>query len=101
MPTYLVESYLPQARANAAATVAALAAGGAGARHRWSLVLADEDLCLHVLEGPSAAVVREATVRAALRCQRISRVVLITSEHPIGGLDASSEISHIATEEER
>ena len=78
MPTYLVESYLSQAEA--AAAVAALAKSGPSARHRWSLVLPEEELCLHVLDGPSAQVVREATGRAELRCERISRVDLISAE---------------------
>jgi hypothetical protein len=81
MPTYLVESYVPKSESNLAATVAAFARSGSGARHRWSLFLPDEDICLHVLDGPSAEVVRDATVRAALRCQRISQVVLISAEH--------------------
>ncbi|HYU61547.1 MAG TPA: hypothetical protein VEK39_12380 [Solirubrobacterales bacterium] len=53
----------------------------ATARHRWSLLLPDEDICLHLFDGPSAEVVREATMRAELRCQRISQVVLIGTEH--------------------
>jgi hypothetical protein len=81
VPTYLVESYLPQGESQAAATVAALVASGSGARHRWSLLLPEEDICLHVLDGPSAEVVRAATVRAKLRCQRISQVVLMATGH--------------------
>jgi hypothetical protein len=80
MPTYLVESYLPQAASRAAAAVAALVAGDWGARHRWSLVLAEDEMCLHVLDGPSVEVVHEAAARAELRCQRISRVDLISAE---------------------
>jgi hypothetical protein len=75
MPTYLVESYEAQARPYAA--VAALLAGGTGARHHWSLVLLEDEICLHVLDAPSAEVVRAAIVRAELRCQRISEVELI------------------------
>jgi hypothetical protein len=78
VPTYLVESYLPQAEA--AAAVAALVGIGPDARHRWSLVLPEEEMCLHVLDGPSVEVVREATALARLRCQRISRVDLISAE---------------------
>lgn len=79
VPTYLVESYLPRAGSSAAASVAALL--GTGAQHRWSLVLPEEDICMHVLDGPSAEVVRDAIERAELRCQRISQVVLIACEH--------------------
>jgi hypothetical protein len=81
MPTYLVESYLPRAEWSTAAAVAALFGSRFDTRHRWSLLLPDEDLCLHVLDGPSAEVVREATERAELRCQRISQVVLLAAGH--------------------
>jgi hypothetical protein len=81
VPTYLVESYLPRAASSAAASVAALLGSGSDAQHRWSLVLPDEDICMHVLEGPSAEVVRDAIERAELRCQRISQVVLIACDH--------------------
>jgi hypothetical protein len=85
MPTYLVESYLPDAELASAAAVAALLDGYLGSRHRWSLVLLDEEVCLHVVDGASADVVRGATTRAALRYQRISRVELISARHDIQG----------------
>ncbi|HEU5279120.1 MAG TPA: hypothetical protein VFU26_09480 [Gaiellaceae bacterium] len=91
MPTFLVESYVPRAESEAALTVASLVAAGADARLRWSIVLPVEDICLHVFDGPSAEVVREATVRAALHCQRVSEVVLISAadinspESSVGG----------------
>jgi hypothetical protein len=80
MPTYLVESYFPHGAACAAATVAALVASESGAKHRWSLVLPDEQICLHVLDGSSARVIREAAAKADLRCQRISCVELISAD---------------------
>jgi hypothetical protein len=80
MPTYLVESYLPQAGARAAASVAARLKSDSGVKYRWSLVLPDEQICLHVLDGPSAKVIREAAAEAELRCQRISCVELISAE---------------------
>jgi hypothetical protein len=79
MPTYLVESYLPAAESSVAATVAALVGSRSGTRHRWSLLLPDEEICFHVLEGPSAEVVREATAHAELPCQRITEAVLISA----------------------
>jgi hypothetical protein len=82
MPTYLVESYQPKGASGPAAIVAARLARESGAQHRWSLLLPDEDLCLHLLDGPSARVVHEATVRAELRYQRISQVVVLSPEHP-------------------
>jgi hypothetical protein len=81
MPTYLVESYVPQSGSNLVATVAAFARSASGARHRLSLLLPDEDICLHVFDGPSADIVREEAVRAALRCQRVSQVVLLSAGH--------------------
>jgi hypothetical protein len=80
MPTYLVESYLPQAGSRAAEIVAALLESDSAARHRCSLVLPDEEICLHVLDGPSAKVIREAAAKAELRYQRISSVELISAE---------------------
>jgi hypothetical protein len=81
MPTYLVESYVPEGESRLAATVDAFARSGSAARHRWSLFLPEEEICLHVFEGPSAETVRDAAVRAALRCQRISEVVLLSADH--------------------
>ncbi len=82
MPTFLVESYLPGAESSAAATVAALVGSRSGTRHRWSLLLPEEEICFHVLEGQSAEVVREATLRAQLPCQRITEAVLISANAP-------------------
>jgi len=80
MPTYLVESYLPDAGSTGFAGLAAQLASGLDTGHRCSLVLTDEDLCLHVFDGPSPEAVCEAAQRAALRCERISRVELISGE---------------------
>jgi hypothetical protein len=77
MPTFLVESYTPEPGLDAARVAAVRLDAGFGVRHRCSLVLPDEDLCLHVLEGASADAVHEATERAAVRCQRLSEVVLL------------------------
>jgi hypothetical protein len=80
MPTFLIESYLPERSATAAATAAAALADGRGARYRWALLLPDEEIAFHVVESPSLDVLREATARARLRCQRISEAVLISAE---------------------
>lgn len=80
MPTYLVESYVPRPESDAAANAAALGEAGADALLRWSILLPAEDLCLHVLDGPSVDAVRAAAARAALRCQRISEVVVIAPD---------------------
>ena len=79
MPTFLVESYLPNAGSSPAATAAGLESG-LGAGYRWSLVLPHEELVFHVVDGPSLDAVREAAIRAELRCQNISQVVLISAE---------------------
>jgi hypothetical protein len=81
MPTYLVESYVPEAESRLAATVDAFARSGSATRHRWSLFLPEEEICLHVFEGPSAEIVRDAAACAALRCQRISEVLLLSADH--------------------
>jgi hypothetical protein len=81
VPTYLVESYSPRFDARAIAALAARFGSGSEARHLWSLVLPEEEICLHVLDGASAEVVREATTRAELRYERISEVLLISPEY--------------------
>jgi hypothetical protein len=88
VPTYLVEAYVPQAAAGAAATIASLVAAGADARLRWSIVLPAEDICFHVVDGASVEAVREAAARATVRCQRISEVLLLSAEQ--GELEGGS-----------
>ena len=62
---YLVEQYLPRATAAAAEPwVAALAASGAPVRCRGSILVPDDDLCLHLLTAASL----EAAVRAVELC---------------------------------
>jgi hypothetical protein len=80
MPTFAVEAYQTEGGAAALAAAAALAEDGTTTRFRWSLVLPDEDLVFHVIDGASSEVVHEATVRARLSCQRISRALLISAE---------------------
>jgi hypothetical protein len=84
MPTYLVESYLPKLGPGAAAIVAALTGGGSGARHRWSVFLPEDEICFHVIDGPSEEAVREAALRAELRYQRISRVLPLPANEKRG-----------------
>jgi hypothetical protein len=80
MPTFLVESYLSKTGSSPLETAAALAGGGPATRYRCSLVLPDEDIGFHVVDGASLQVVREAIGRAALRCQRITEAVLISAD---------------------
>jgi hypothetical protein len=79
MPTYLVESYQPKGGASPKA-VAALLGQAPDTRHRWSLLLPEEDICFHLLDAPSAEGVRDAAARARLRCQRVSEVVLLPAD---------------------
>jgi len=79
MPTYLVESYQPKGGASPR-TAAALLGQVPDTRHRWTLLLPDEGICFHILDGPSAEGVREAAALAQLRWQRISEVVLLASD---------------------
>jgi hypothetical protein len=80
MPTYLVESYQPKG-GTSPATIAALLGHASDTRHRWTLLLPDEELCFHIVDGPSAEVVRDAAARAELRYERISEVVLLAADH--------------------
>jgi len=86
MPTYLVEAYLPRSEP-AAAAPAALRAGRSQVRHRWSLLLPDEEIGFHVVDGPTLEAVRKHALRARIRCQRITEAVLISAEDidPQGG----------------
>ena len=80
MPTFLVESYVAKAGSIVEAAIATRIASGSGARLRWSLLMPDDEICFHLVEGPSEDVVREAALRAELRCQRISAAVFISAE---------------------
>lgn len=78
MPVFLVESYLPdsadafeEAPASARKAAELAAREGVSVRYlRTTLVPADET-CLHLFEGPSAAVIEAVAARAGLACDRI------------------------------
>jgi hypothetical protein len=74
MPTYLVESYAPNPDKDPRRVALELRESPL-ARHRWSLLLPEEEICFHVLDGESAEAVRELVVRAGLRCDRITEAV--------------------------
>ena len=74
MPRYLLEAYVPdstsafgaaQERAERTAEL------GEGIRHVRTTFLPDDQLVQHVFEAPSAAALRRAGIRAALRYERL------------------------------
>jgi hypothetical protein len=80
MPTYLVEAYHSRSGGDPLAAAEALADEGTTTRYHLSLVLPDEDIVFHVVESPSLDLVRDVTIRADLRCQRISEALLISAD---------------------
>jgi hypothetical protein len=79
MPTFLVEVYLAPSEPRNAAPVA-LRRGGSDVRYRWSLLLPDEEIGFHVVDGPSLDAVRKLAARVRVRCQRITEAVLISAD---------------------
>jgi hypothetical protein len=76
---YLVESYLPVAGAEAQAEVGAraraaadeLAQAGAPLRHLDCIFVPDDEMCLLLYEADSPELVREASQRAGIECERV------------------------------
>jgi len=91
VPTYLVESYLPKAASPSPSAISAVLSGSLQVRHRWSLFVPDEEIWFHVLDGSSAEVIREATLRAQLRCERISRAVLVAADESTDPTEGEEE----------
>jgi hypothetical protein len=83
MASYLVEVYLPRLRAGELADATArarlaavqLAGEGTSIRHLRSIYLPEDETCFHFFEAADAEVVREASRRAALACQRVVEAV--------------------------
>jgi hypothetical protein len=79
MKTYLVEAYLPRARASelgeATARLSAAAPASSRppvrARYLRSTFVPEDEICFHVFEAVSAEAVREAGERAAVTFDRI------------------------------
>ena len=80
MPTFLIESYMPGPDRDPDAVAVALGES-ASEGHRWSLLLPEEDMCFHVLDGESAEAVRDMALRAGLRCDRITKAVPVPARH--------------------
>ena len=74
---YLVERYMPSlTAADLQAAIARIDALPRGrVRHLWTILVAGEDTCLSVFEGPDVEAVEEANARASFH---LDRVVAIT-----------------------
>ena len=83
MPSYLVESYLSRKRATELATTTnrarqaaeAMCEDGIPVRHVRATFLAEDEVCLHLFEAPSAEAAGEASRRAAIAYDRIVEAV--------------------------
>jgi hypothetical protein len=93
MPSYLIESYLPRRRVGELPAVVSrlrcatetLTAEGTRVRHVRSTFLPNDELCLHLLEAESAAMVGEASRRAAIEPARVVQAQSVASTHAPGG----------------
>jgi hypothetical protein len=93
MPSYLIESYLPRSRSGELHALAdrlrrateSLTAEGARVRHLRSTFLPNDELCLHLLEAESAAMVSEASRRAAIEPARVTQALSVASTDAPGG----------------
>jgi hypothetical protein len=83
MPSYLVESYLARTRIGELAATTSLArqaaeamcAEGISVRHVRSTFLAEDEVCLHLFEAPSAEAAGEVSRRAAIAYDRITEAI--------------------------
>ncbi len=88
MPSYLVEVYLPQSRADEAratgrrarAAAEQLSREGVPIRYVRTTFLPDDETCFHLFEAASAEVVEEASSRAELGRARV--VLAIEASRP-------------------
>jgi hypothetical protein len=93
MPSYLIESYLPRSRSSELRAVVdrlrratdSLSAEGAPVRHLRSTFLPDDELCLHLLEAESVAMVSEASRRAAIEPARVVQALSVAGTDAPGG----------------
>jgi hypothetical protein len=83
MPSYLVESHLALTRGPELAAAASrarraaevMSAEGTAVRHVRSTFLAEDEVCLHLFEAPSAEAAHEVSRRAAIAYDRITEAV--------------------------
>ena len=95
MPNYLVESYAPRSGAGLDESIARvrlaakeIAAEGVGLRHVRSTFVPEDEICFHVFEAESVAVIDEVGRRAGLPFERVAEAMPIT---PRGGTPPSRE----------
>jgi hypothetical protein len=76
---YLVERYLPSmTAADLRSAISRIdAQPHAGVHHLWTILVDAEDICLSVFEGPDAAAVTEANVRAGFHLDRVVEVISV------------------------
>jgi len=83
MPSYLVESHLSRKRAaelarttnRARQAAEAMRGEGIPVRHVRATFLAEDEVCLHLFEAPSAEAAGEASRRAAIAYDRIVEAI--------------------------
>jgi hypothetical protein len=83
MPSYLVESFLPRTRADefpattsrARRAAEAMCGEGISVCHVRSTFLAEDEVCLHLFEAPSAEAAGEVSRRAAIAYDRITEAI--------------------------
>ena len=90
MTTFILESYVPasEARLFSHAEMRRIARALARAeevRHLRSIFVPQDEMCFHLLAGPSAHAVSEAAQEASLRFERVVEAVQVEPEE-IGGL---------------
>ena len=95
MPNYLVESYAPRSGAALDESIARvrlaakeIAAEGIGLRHVRSTFVPEDEICFHVFEAESPAVVDEVGRRAGLPFEHVVEAMPVT---PGGGVSPSRE----------
>jgi Nickel responsive protein SCO4226-like len=81
MSSYLLEAYTPasavieEVEARVRRAAAELADSGTPVRHVRSIFLPEDELCFHVLDGPSSEAVAETARRAGISTPRITRAI--------------------------
>ena len=95
VPNYLAESYerrsgacLDKAIARVRLAVKEMAAEGIGLRYVRSTFVPEDEICFHVFEAESAAVIDEVSRRAGLPFEHVVEAMPIT---PSGGTPPSRE----------
>jgi hypothetical protein len=86
MPSYLVERYLPAARAGELDCAIAALAGGDGLRHLRATLVPEDETCFHVVEAPSRQAVTDALRQAAIAYERVVEAV-----EPAAGAAATNQ----------